>query len=106
MTLGRTDQILTGELFGLETTLDPVTQELIAEYEDLLGEPNRSEEQEKRFKKLGQDLEDRIPPTPSKLVERRAGELLEALQSAEGDDKESRVLERMSRLAKALRGDV
>jgi hypothetical protein len=30
MTLGRTDQILTGELFGLETTLDPATQELVS----------------------------------------------------------------------------
>jgi WD40 repeat protein len=105
MTLGRTDQILTGELFGLKTTLDAVTQGLVAEYEDLLGEPNRSDEQKKRFKKLGQDLEDRIPPTPSRLVERRAGELLEALQSADGNDKQPRVIDCMSRLAKALRGD-
>ena len=105
MTLGRFDQILTGELFGLETTLDPVTQALIAEYEDLLGEPERNEAQEKRFRELGRELEDRIPPTPSNLVERRAGELLEAWQSPENDNKQARVEERISRLAKALRGD-
>ena len=105
MTLGRTDQILTGELFGLETTLDPATQELVEEYEDLLGEPERDDKQEKRFRELGRELEDRIPPTPSDLVERRAGELLEALHSADGINQQPRVIERMSQLAKALRGD-
>lgn len=90
MTLGRTDQILTGELFGLKTTFDPATQELIEKYEELLGKsdewfaaPERYKQELEGFRQLGRQLEDRIPPTPSKLVERRAGELMEALQSTD-----------------------
>jgi len=105
MTLGRTDQILTGQLFGLHTTLDPATQEMMAEYEELLGEPDRDATQEQRFRELGRLLEERIPPTPSEPVKRRARELLEALQSAEDGDKQARIEERMSRLSKALRGE-
>jgi WD40 repeat protein len=104
MTLGRTDQVLTGELFGLVTTLDSETQALIAEYEDLLGEPNPNETQTKRFKELNVLLEARIPLSPSSLIERRASELLEALRSDDISDKQRRVEERMLQLSKALGG--
>jgi hypothetical protein len=90
MTLGRADQILTGELFGLKTTFDPATQEMIEKYEELLAKsdewfaaPERYKQELEGFYQLGRQLEDRIPPAPSKLVERRAGELMEALQSTD-----------------------
>jgi len=109
MTLGRTDQILTGELFNLSTTLDVVTQDLMTEYEALLGKSARSLEEQKRFMTLGQTLHERIPPTPSEPVQRRAQELLETLQSADlktiDDDARVQVEERMSRLSKTLQGD-
>ena len=102
MTLGRTDQILTGELFGLDTTLDAETQDLIAEYEKLLGDPDRNKD---RFMQLNALLEARIPLSPSSLIERRAGELVDALQSEDNEEKQLRVKERTSLLAKALWGD-
>lgn len=119
MTLGRTDQVLTGSLFGLETTLDTTTQSYMTEYEELLGEPERNETQEARFQELGAILEARIPPSPPDLVGRRAGELLEALRAEDGsaaaregeaaaaeDSKYGpRVRERMAQLAKVLRGE-
>ena len=107
MTLGRTDQILTGELFGLPSTLDAKTQELMKEYEGLLGNSARNAPEEQRFNELARLIEDRIPPAPQEPVERRARELLEALQSAEISTAVStRVQERMSRLAKALSREV
>jgi hypothetical protein len=109
MTLGRTDQILTGELFNLSTTLDYATQEVMAEYETLLGKSVRSPEEQERFTELGHMLEERIPPSPSSPVERRAGELLETLHSVnlEAIDVKARaqVQDRMARLSKTLQGE-
>ena len=109
MTLGRADQILTGELFDLPTTLDPTTQETMAEYETLLGKSQRTPEEQRRFAELGKQLEERIPPSPSKPLERRARELLETLQSLDlkpiDGDARLKVEERMARLAKTLGGD-
>jgi WD40 repeat protein len=79
MTLGRTDQILTGELFSLRTTLDPETQEQMGEYKRLLGKSNRTDEEQKEFLRLSSVMENRIPPSPSDLLPRRARELLEVL---------------------------
>jgi WD40 repeat protein len=109
MTLGRTDQILTSELFNLQTTLDPKTQEIMGEYETLLGKSQRAPDEERRYLQLARQLEERIPPSPSGLVERRAAELLQVLQ--EVDLKHPNAAARaaveagMSRLAKALRGE-
>jgi WD40 repeat protein len=109
MTLGRTDQILTGELFNLSTTLDCTTQTVMAEYQTLLGKSVRSSEEEKRFVDLGNALEERIPPSPSIPVERRARELLEALDSPDFQAIHAyvpaEVRERMARLSKTLRGE-
>jgi len=108
MTLGRADQILTGELFDLSTTLDLTTQETMAEYEALLGKSQRTVEEQLRFAELGKQLEERIPPSPSKPLERRARELLETLQSLDlksiDEDARGKVEERMARLAKTLGG--
>lgn len=83
MTMGRTDQILTGELFGLSSTLDPTTQEMMEEYKKLLGKSKPTAEEDKRRAELGQLLEARIPPSNPDLVARRARELLEVLDPAD-----------------------
>lgn len=106
MTLGRTDQILTGELFGLPNTFDSTTQEFMKEYETLLGMSKRNEQQERRFNELSRLIEVRIPPAPQEPVERRARELLEALQSiGSGATVDARVQQRMAQLAKVLSGE-
>jgi tRNA A-37 threonylcarbamoyl transferase component Bud32 len=79
MTMGRTDQVLTGSLFGLETTLDRITQEEIQEYQRLLGKRSRTEEEEEEFRHLQRVLEFRIPVPQETPPERRAQELLQAL---------------------------
>ena len=56
----------------------------------------REEKEEVRFHELGRILEERIPPTPSKLVERRAQELLEGLQSPDAGIIQAAVRERMA----------
>lgn len=108
MTLGRTDQILTGELFDLDTTLDPKTQELMDAYEGYLGKSNPTADEKLKMRELARTLEERIPASPSTPVERRARELMETLQGAslDGVDEAVRVevQERMARLAKTLRG--
>jgi predicted ATP-binding protein involved in virulence len=106
MTLGRTDQILTGELFGLPTTLDATTQKAMERYEVLLGKSKRTPDEDAEVRQLERTIEERIPPTPEQPVERRARELLDALQSmANGSTVDSRVEESMSKLAKALQGE-
>jgi predicted ATP-binding protein involved in virulence len=102
MTLGRTDQILSGELFRLPGTLDPTTKKLIAEYESLLGKSNPGDAEKERLNALARLLEERIPPAPEGMVERRARELLEALQAGDEQSAPPRVQDRMAQLAKAL----
>jgi len=110
MTLGRTDQILTGELFGLLTTLDLATQDLMTRYEELLGKSNPSEKEKEEMATLAATLEERIPPSPSTPIERRAGELLETLQRADMSAVEPglrrQVEERAIQLSKVLRREV
>jgi predicted ATPase len=78
MLRGRADQILTGELFGLETTVDPVTGQKMDRYRDLLGKSPRTGDEESELQELQGVLQASIPvrETPP---ERRAQELLEAL---------------------------
>jgi WD40 repeat protein len=104
MTLGRADQILTSDLFGLPSTFDSMTQALMQEYEVLLGRSQRTDEEKDRFAELERVLEQRIPAVPEKPVERRARELLDTLQSTLSLQGTDVIQERMTRLAKALRG--
>ena len=61
MTMGRTDQVLAGSLFDTDG-LDGLTEEVIAEYQDLLGEDERPPDREKKiFQELRNELEHRIP---------------------------------------------
>jgi len=79
MTMGRTDQVLTGSLFGLETTLDKQTQDKIGRYRELVGKGKRDPDEEEEFQDLRKTLEFRIPAPQETLAERRAQELLQAL---------------------------
>ena len=78
-TMGRTDQVLTGELFGLETTLDSATQGAVARYQEILALPSRSVEQDDELRRLEETLAFRIPPPYESTPRRRALELLQAL---------------------------
>ncbi|MGO9206441.1 MAG: AAA family ATPase, partial [Candidatus Limnocylindrales bacterium] len=78
-TMGRTDQVLTGDLFGLETTLDSATQEAVARYQELLALPSRSAEQDDQLRRLEETLAFRMPPPYESPPQRRALELLQTL---------------------------
>jgi len=110
MTLGRTDQVLTGELFSLPSTLDVTTQKLMEEYKQLLGNSKRDKDQEKKFFKLQSQVEARIPPTASRLIERRATQLLDVLLEADTSglepEQRKRMLESMGSLLKAIQKEV
>lgn len=72
MTVGRTDQILTGELFGLKTTLalDEDTQEDLDNYRTLLGKTKRTSEEEKSFQELRRRLHANMPMSGETRKER------------------------------------
>ena len=86
MTLGRADQILTGDLFGLETTLDPKTQDLIAKYRELLGKKDRSPEEDREFIHLGLELDQRVPVSGETPIVRRAQELVQMIVNGKYSD--------------------
>jgi predicted ATPase len=75
--MGRSDQVLRGQLFDLSLTLDVATEKLMAEYQLALAD--RSEKGEERRAKLEQQLNDRVPSSAGDLAERRAHELVEAV---------------------------
>lgn len=117
MIMGRADQLLTSDLFGLETTLDPYTQQRMKQTQDLLAQPQLEPAQELRLEELRQDLAFRIPPTPQAPPERRAYELVRELiqqqvielsQGAAPDDEKSlgqaqdRLLEKARQLIDAV----
>jgi energy-coupling factor transporter ATP-binding protein EcfA2 len=71
MTLGRADQLLTGELFGLRSTLDVATQGKLQRYTQLLGRTRRTEEEEREFQDLTEQLRTRIPPSAESAEARK-----------------------------------
>jgi len=79
MIVGRADQLLTGDLFGLGTTIDSATQEKMGRYAALLGKSLRSEEEDQEFQRLQGILQARIPMSGETPVARRAQELLKSL---------------------------
>jgi hypothetical protein len=109
MALGRADQLLTGELFGLETTVDPDTQAHIGEYQQLLGiDPeSRTNTQQLKLHRLQQILGMRIPETGETVPERRAQEFLQALLAEQFEGKfpevQKRLLDRAQKLMDALK---
>jgi energy-coupling factor transporter ATP-binding protein EcfA2 len=86
MTEGRTDQILTGDLFGLDSTfaLAPSNASLMDEYKVLLGKSSRTVAEEQRFTELDRILQANIPPASAEnKLERRAQELVHAVLEAD-----------------------
>ena len=79
MLVGRADQILTGKLFGMQTTLDQRTQGSMARYETLLGKQTRTAEEEIDFQRLNKELKFKIPIAQETAPERKAFALVEAI---------------------------
>ena len=115
MTLGRTDQILAGELFDLPNSFDSVTERYRDRYKDLLKIKEPTHEQQRELNKLGKQLESRIPPPAADLIARRSLELMEALdgsgesfwkspqeRAGELTEHEHNIFDRMAALRKAL----
>ena len=107
VTMGRPNQILTSELFGLETTLDqkPDTVKAVERYKELYI-MDRSPDQEEEFQKVRRELDIRIPVPSHDKVEERAINLLEALLEEQvgqgyGEVKE-KVVDRATSLFKML----
>lgn len=78
MTIGRADQILSSDLFGLEST-QTLTEELevlMNEYHELLANDERTETQQRRFKELREILKTRIPLVGETPAEQKAMGLL------------------------------
>jgi predicted ATPase len=70
MLYGRADQLLTGELFGMHSTLDVETQRELERYTELLGRRKRTKREEAEFQRLRERLETRIPPSHERPEER------------------------------------
>ncbi len=68
------DQILSSSHFGLNSTLDPDTANLVDEYYQLLANPNRDDTQNTRLQTLGHDMERHrlIGDTPREQIFYRA----------------------------------
>ena len=89
MMMGRTDQILAGSLFDLDTTLDIKTQNLTELYHDLLAKEERTPEEETSMIELREELSERIPVSPTEPAKRRALEMFRSMVDSQlGDSME------------------
>jgi energy-coupling factor transporter ATP-binding protein EcfA2 len=75
--MGRSDQVLRGQLFDLPVTLDNETEKLMADYQVVLADPKP--EARKRQAELERQLMPRLPRASADPAERRAQELVEAV---------------------------
>jgi predicted ATP-binding protein involved in virulence len=102
MTLGRADQILTGDLFGLETSLDETTQQEMEKYRELLGKRHRTEKEEEDFQRLRRVIRMRVPMSAETPPERLAQEIVSVvLKEQAGEDfpdASATVLDRVTKL--------
>jgi energy-coupling factor transporter ATP-binding protein EcfA2 len=108
MMLGRADQILTGDLFGLQTTfsLNDDLQKDKDEYHKLLALDQRTESEELRFQKLRKSLRTRIPMSGEGPVERKAIQLVTELIKDESDGRFPSMNEELIEKAKILLEEV
>jgi predicted ATPase len=110
MTMGRTDQVLTSDLFQLTTTLDPETERQIQTYQNLLAKGRlRSAAEENEFRRLAKVLEFRVPVSAETLPARRAEEMLDALLDSELGDRfpetQAKLREKARRLLAAVEAE-
>lgn len=73
----RADQILTGPLFGLQSTRDLTTQAKMNRYTELLGKTTRTPEEQKQFEELEAILGQTLPPSGETEAQREAFKLIE-----------------------------
>ncbi len=73
----RADQILTGPLFGLESTRDLSTQQKLEQYTQLLESSKLSHEQEKKLQELEKELGNLIPSAGETETQREAFRMIE-----------------------------
>lgn len=73
----RADQILTGPLFGLESTRDLSTQQKLEQYTQLLESAELSPQQEKKLKELEKELGKLIPSAGETEIQREAFRMIE-----------------------------
>ena len=72
VTLGRADQLLTSRLFGLNTTVDPETEQAMEDYRALAGREEELTDGEKtKFRELERTLENRLAPSGETPYHRR-----------------------------------
>ena len=102
MLMGRADQILTGDLFGLSTTLDEKTLRLMETYHALLAKPHRTELEEKQVRQFRDQLNFRIPVSQETPAERRAYEFVRLLLWQQLGDEYGGVQETLLKKAEQL----
>jgi hypothetical protein len=102
MLMGRADQILTGDLFGLSTTLDRKTLQLAEEYHTLLAKPDRNEAEERQVRHFRDQLNFRIPVSQETPAERRAYEFVRLLLWQQLGDEYGGVQEMLLKKAEQL----
>ncbi len=78
----RADQILTGPLFGLESSRDLTTRRLIDEYKELIAKSELSEGEVERLQELESTLSEEIPSSGETEVQREAFRLIEETMEA------------------------
>jgi hypothetical protein len=82
---GRADQILTGDLFGMDSTfvLNEENDKLLSEYKELLAKGKRSKGEQRRYLELHKLMQEKIPPAEETKLERRAQALVHAVLEAD-----------------------
>jgi predicted ATPase len=77
-TVGRANQILTSNLFGLEVSLDVETEGILNEYKELAKNQSRTPEEEEKYKQLKREIKKRVGSLAENPDERNAQRRLEA----------------------------
>ena len=102
MTMGRADQVLTSQLFGLPSTLDRETEGLLGRYAELLGRERRPPEEEQEFLQIADRLRFRLPVPYETPAERRAEELVSAVLKVQLEVSQPEEQEQLLRKAREL----
>lgn len=102
---GRADQLLTGHLFGLTTSVDLDTRRSVERYQELLV-AERGQEEEAEFRALQDYLEVRVPVGPSTPSEQRAMDFLDLLLTEAVGKSTPNVQEQLKERARELLDEV
>jgi hypothetical protein len=107
MAIGRADQILSSDLFGLQSTmvLNDDLEKIKEQYHELLVK-NRNEAEEIRFQQLRETLKSRIPSAGETPAEQKAMELIRALLQPDDDGAYSSMNEKTVKVAEELLNEV